>query len=65
MSGKLEGIGARLRNDRDLVQIADIVPGGPAWKTKKVEVNDHITLESSTGTGTSSNDIKVFWKKDY
>lgn len=42
MSGKIEGIGARLRTDGDLTQIVSIVPGGPAWKNKEIEVNDHI-----------------------
>lgn len=42
MGGKLEGIGARLSADGDYVKIASIVPGGPAWQGKKLEVDDVI-----------------------
>ena len=43
MGGKLEGIGARLQSDGDLTKVVHIVPGGPAWKSKQIEVNDYIT----------------------
>lgn len=42
MSGKLEGIGARLQTDKDDTKVVSIVPGGPAWKQKELEVNDVI-----------------------
>ncbi len=42
MGGKLEGIGARLRSEDDLTIVASIVPGGPAWKGKELEVEDAI-----------------------
>lgn len=42
MSGTLEGIGARLQEDGDFTKVASIVPGGPAWKQKQLEVNDKI-----------------------
>lgn len=32
MSGKLEGIGARLQSDGEKTTVTEIVPGGPAWK---------------------------------
>ena len=41
MSGKLEGIGARLRTKGDLTQVASIVPGGPVYKNAEIEVNDY------------------------
>ncbi len=44
MSGKLEGIGARLSPDKDYIKVVMIVPGGPAWKQKQLEVNDIITV---------------------
>ncbi|MCS5708513.1 translocation/assembly module TamB [Candidatus Berkiella cookevillensis] len=31
----------------------------------QIEATDNITIESSGGPGTSGNDIKIFWKKDY
>ncbi|MDX1683842.1 MAG: carboxy terminal-processing peptidase, partial [Saprospiraceae bacterium] len=43
MSGRLEGIGARLQTDGDLTKVVDIIPGGPAWKQKDLEVGDKIS----------------------
>lgn len=43
MSGRLEGIGARLQTDGDLTKVVDIIPGGPAWKQKDLEKGDYIT----------------------
>ncbi|HMO39311.1 MAG TPA: carboxy terminal-processing peptidase [Saprospiraceae bacterium] len=42
MSGRLEGIGARLQQTGDFTKIASIVVGGPAWKTKELNDNDVI-----------------------
>lgn len=42
MSGRLEGIGARLQMDGDFTKVISIVPGGPAWKQKELEVDDKI-----------------------
>jgi len=42
MQGKLEGIGARLQNDKDLTKIVEVIPGGPAWKDKRLQANDFI-----------------------
>lgn len=43
MSGRLEGIGARLQTDGDMTKVVDIIPGGPAWKQKELEKGDYIT----------------------
>ncbi len=42
MSGKLEGIGARLQSDGEKTTVMEIVPGGPAHKQKELEVKDVI-----------------------
>ncbi len=42
MSGRLEGIGARLQSDGEFTKVESVVPGGPAWKQKELEVNDQI-----------------------
>lgn len=42
MGGKLEGIGARLQTDDEYTKIITIIPGGPAWKDKRLEPNDLI-----------------------
>jgi carboxyl-terminal processing protease len=49
MSGKLEGIGARLRTEGDLTKVVSIVPGGPAWKGKELEVDDAIVKVTQEG----------------
>lgn len=42
MSGKLEGIGAILREDNSFIKVERIVPGSASWKTKEVEAEDVI-----------------------
>jgi carboxyl-terminal processing protease len=42
MSGKLEGIGAILREDNSYIKVERIVPGSASWKTKELESEDII-----------------------
>ncbi|WP_232735390.1 carboxy terminal-processing peptidase [Nonlabens sp. MB-3u-79] len=42
MSGKLEGIGARLQKKMDYISVLEIISGGPAWKSELIEVGDKI-----------------------
>lgn len=42
MSGKLEGIGARLQKKMDYIKIVELISGGPAWRDGKIEVGDLI-----------------------
>ena len=42
MSLSLEGIGARLMQNLDYTQVADIIPGGPAYKSKSLQKDDRI-----------------------
>ncbi len=42
MSGKLEGIGARLQKKNDYINIVEVISGGPAWRGEHVEVGDII-----------------------
>ena len=42
MSGKFEGIGARLTKRNQEVKIVEIISGGPLWKGKLLEVGDII-----------------------
>ncbi|MBQ0787573.1 MAG: carboxy terminal-processing peptidase [Oceanihabitans sp.] len=42
MSGKLEGIGARLSKKMDNTKIVELISGGPAWRGKELEVGDII-----------------------
>lgn len=42
MSGKLEGIGAILREDGSYIKVESIVPGSASWKTKQLDADDTI-----------------------
>ena len=42
ISGKLEGIGARLSNQLDNIKIVELISGGPAWRGEELEVGDII-----------------------
>ncbi len=42
MSGKLEGIGARLSKRMDNTKIVELISGGPAWRGNELEVGDII-----------------------
>lgn len=49
MGGKLEGIGARLSSEGEYIKVVDIIPGGPAWKGKELEVDDKIVSVTQDG----------------
>lgn len=42
MSGKFEGIGARLNKRNQQIKIVEIISGGPVWKDNLLEVGDAI-----------------------
>ncbi|WP_202912765.1 carboxy terminal-processing peptidase [Christiangramia aestuarii] len=42
MSGKLEGIGARLVKDSDNITITEVISGGPAWRSEEITEGDVI-----------------------
>lgn len=42
MNLSLEGIGARLMQNLDYTQVAEIIPGGPAYKSKRLHKDDRI-----------------------
>ncbi len=42
MSGKFEGIGARLQKKPDGAKIVEIISGGPVWRDQQLEVGDVI-----------------------
>ncbi|HEY0091637.1 MAG TPA: carboxy terminal-processing peptidase, partial [Flavobacterium sp.] len=50
MSGKLEGIGARLQKKNDFTEITELISGGPAWRQKELEPGD-IVLKVAQGNG--------------
>ncbi len=42
ISGKFEGIGARLQKKNDFTEITELISGGPAWRNKELEQGDVI-----------------------
>ncbi|MDF3077136.1 MAG: tail-specific protease [Sphingobacteriaceae bacterium] len=42
MARSFEGIGARLQVENEVVKVAEIIPGGPAFKAKTLNVDDKI-----------------------
>ena len=44
MSGKFEGIGARLTKKDQAIKVVDIIIGGPLWRDQLMDVGDEIQL---------------------
>lgn len=62
ISLSLEGIGARLQTENDYTKVVEILPGGPAEKSKLIKVNDRIV---SVGQGDDSEMVDVIgWRID-
>lgn len=64
MSGRLEGIGARLQTDGENTKVSEIIVGGPAWKQGALKENDKILKVKQDGdtewtdlTGMVINDV--------
>src|SRR5690606_5147394 len=49
MSGKYEGIGARLQKKRDQTKIVEVISGGPVWRDQRLEVGDEIMKVGQDG----------------
>lgn len=62
ISLSLEGIGARLQTENDYTKIVEILPGGPAEKSRLLKVNDRIV---SVGQGEDGEMVDVIgWRID-
>ena len=62
ISLSLEGIGARLQTENDYTKVVEILPGGPAEKSKLIKVNDRIV---SVGQGEKGEMVDVIgWRID-
>ncbi|MDB4291916.1 carboxy terminal-processing peptidase [Maribacter sp.] len=49
MSGKFEGIGARLQKKPEGAKVTDIISGGPVWRDSRIEVGDLIIKVGQKG----------------
>lgn len=62
ISLSLEGIGARLQTENDYTKVVEVLPGGPAEKSKLINVNDRIV---SVGQGQDGDMVDVIgWRID-
>ena len=62
MNTSVEGIGATLSADGDYITIQQVVPGGPAFKSKQVDVGDKIM---SVAQGDSGKFVDIVnWRVD-
>ncbi|GAB3564164.1 carboxy terminal-processing peptidase [Spirosoma luteolum] len=62
MSQSLEGIGAMLREDGDYIRITDVLPGGPAFKSKLLVKDDKIAGVAQGDNGPMVNTMN--WQVD-
>ncbi len=62
MSLSLEGIGAQLTQQLDYTKIADIIPGGPAYKSQRLQKDDKI-IGVAQGDDAEFVDV-VGWRLD-
>jgi carboxyl-terminal processing protease len=49
MSGKFEGIGARLNKRNQVIKIVEIISGGPVWRDELLEIGDAILKVGQEG----------------
>jgi carboxyl-terminal processing protease len=62
MSRSLEGIGAVLQSENEVTKIASVMPGGPAFKSKKLNAGDKI-IAVAQGIDGEFEDI-IGWRID-
>ncbi|MFD2571118.1 carboxy terminal-processing peptidase [Spirosoma soli] len=62
MSQSLEGIGAMLQEDGDYIKITNVLPGGPAFKSNLLKVNDKIAGVAQGDNGQMVNTMN--WQVD-
>ncbi len=59
MSGRFYGIGAQLQEQDGNIKIMSLIPGGPAWKSGEIMVND-IIVKVGQGDKTEMVDVSGF-----
>ena len=62
MSQSLEGIGAMLQEDGEYIKITSVLPGGPAFKSNLLKVNDKIAGVAQGDNGPMVNTMN--WQVD-
>ncbi len=59
MSGKLEGIGARLQKRKNEVKIVSVISGGPAWRGQELEAGDIILKVAQENDAEPTNIVGI------
>lgn len=62
MSNTFEGIGARLSMENEVVKVAEIIPGGPVFREKALQIDDRI-IGVAQGKDGEFEDI-IGWRLD-
>lgn len=62
MSNTFEGIGARLTMENEVVRVAEVIPGGPVFREKALQIDDRI-IAVAQGEDGEFEDI-VGWRLD-
>ncbi|WP_207533518.1 carboxy terminal-processing peptidase [Desertivirga arenae] len=62
MARTFEGIGARLQLENEVVKVAEVIPGGPAFKAKTLQAGDRI-IAVAQGKGGEFTDV-IGWRLD-
>ena len=62
MSQSLEGIGAMLQEDGEYIKITSVLPGGPAFKSNMLKINDKIAGVAQGDNGPMVNTMN--WQVD-
>lgn len=62
MSQSLEGIGAMLQEDGEYIKITSVLPGGPAFKSNLLKINDKIAGVAQGDNGSMVNTMN--WQVD-
>ncbi len=55
ISGETEGIGVELQDDKGVPTVVKLIYGGPAWKSKKIEIGDRIIRVAKNVDSESKN----------
>ncbi|WP_185863378.1 carboxy terminal-processing peptidase [Blattabacterium cuenoti] len=55
ISGQTQGIGVELQDEKGYPTVVKIIPGGPAWKNKKIEIGDKIIRVAKNVNSESKN----------
>src|SRR5690606_2798199 len=63
MARSFEGIGARLQLENEVIKVVEVIPGGPVFKSKTLQVDDRI-IGVAQGKDGEFEDV-IGWRLDH